>query len=503
MDVSRSSGHFEAWGMFSKTAKPKMQSAAWRISMWAALAFACGTMAVFVFLHQFVAGDIARRTDAWLTGEAGVLRDVAARTPKEWLSRRVVGEVAELASREVPYRKRSGKTLNDSVFFIQTAADNSVTLWVGAGDAAVHLRAIQKSRIAADAPTDIEIAGFDTPFRVVSVSTGSMGNIYLGVSERDQLRVLGRLRLRFALLWLLIVCIGYAIVFLTTRRLLRDVREITEAASRIGEADLSRRVPAPRRKDEVGHLAFTLNRMLDRIESSVHQLHTITGSLAHDLRSPLTAVRAKLEMALTARSKDEESESVVSAIEDMDRLTEFLDRSLDVAEAKANALKLHRVAIDLDDLLRVMIDLYEPSLSEKGLCVQLCSAGRLEVWADTALLHRMVANLFDNELRHLPASCSVTISLREAEGNALLTVEDNGPGFVPEVSAHLFERRVKGPNSNGHGLGLAFVDAVVRAHGGTVEATNRHVGGALIAITLPLNVKAGGAVSTESALASH
>jgi len=503
MDVDRSSGRFEVSAMFSKTAKPKMRSAAWRISMWAALAFACGTMVVFVFLHQFVAGDIQRRTDAWLTGEAGVLRDVAARTPKEWLSRRVVAEVAELASREVPYRKPSGKTLNDSVFFMQTAADNSVTLWVGAGDPAAHLRAIQHSRIAADTPTDIEIAGFDTPFRVVCVVTGTKGNIYLGVSERDQLRVLGRLRLRFALLWLLIVCIGYAIVFLTTRRLLRDVREITEAASRIGEADLSRRVPAPRRKDEVGHLAFTLNRMLDRIESSVHQLHTITGSLAHDLRSPLTAVRAKLEMALTARAKDEESESVVSAIEDMDRLTEFLDRSLDVAEAKANALKLHRVAIDLDDLLRVMIDLYEPSLSEKGLGVQLSSAGRLEVWADTALLHRMVANLFDNELRHLPASCTVTISLREAEDNALLTVEDNGPGFAPEVRAHLFERRVKGPDSNGHGLGLAFVDAVVRAHGGTIEASNRHIEGARIAITLPLNVKSGGAVSTESALASH
>ena len=68
--------------MFSKTAKPIMRSAAWRISLWATLAFACGTMVVFIFLHQFVAGDIQRRTDAWLAGEAGVLSDVAARTPK-------------------------------------------------------------------------------------------------------------------------------------------------------------------------------------------------------------------------------------------------------------------------------------------------------------------------------------------------------------------------------------------------------------------------------------
>ena len=196
------------------------------------------------------------------------------------------------------------------------------------------------------------MAGFDAPFRVVCVRMNNGSQIYLGLSERDQLRVLGKLRLRFVLLWLLIVLIGSAIVFYSTRRVLRHIQEITEAASRIGEADLSSRVPTTHRNDEVSQLAITLNRMLDRIERSVHQLHTITGSLAHDLRSPLTAVRAKLEMSLTAGVGDEESESIMSAIEDMDRLTEFLDKSLDVAEAKANALRLNRVAVDLDDLLR-------------------------------------------------------------------------------------------------------------------------------------------------------
>ena len=147
--------------MFSGTVKPKMSSAAWRISLWAAIAFAIGTMVVFIFLHQFVAGDIERRTDAWLTGEAAVLRDVAEKTPKEWLSRRVVGEVAELASREVPFRRGSNKTLNDSVFFIQTAADNSLLMWVGVGDAKVHLSAILKSEIVPDRPIHVAIGGFD------------------------------------------------------------------------------------------------------------------------------------------------------------------------------------------------------------------------------------------------------------------------------------------------------------------------------------------------------
>ena len=474
--------------MFSMTAKPIMRSAAWRISLWATLAFACGTMVVFIFLHQFVAGDIQRRTDAWLGGEAGVLSDVAARTPKGRIYGRVVGEVAELASREVPHKPGARSGLNDSVFFLQTAADGSVGLWVGAGDVNAHLAAVKNRRIVPDTPTSVQVTGFEAPFRVVCVRMNNGGQIYLGLSERDQLRVLGKLRLRFVLLWLLIVLIGSAIVFYSTRRVLRHIQKITETASRIGEADLSSRVPATGRNDEVSQLAITLNRMLDRIERSVHQLHTITGSLAHDLRSPLTAVRAKLEMSLIAGRRDEESESIVSAIEDMDRLTEFLDKSLDVAEAKANALRLNRVAIDLDDLLRVMIDLYEPSMSEKGLRVKLLSAGWREVFADAALLHRMIANLFDNEVKHLPASCTITISLSSSEDSALLVVEDDGPGFESEVLSQIFERRVKGRNSTGHGLGLAFVEAVVRVHGGTIEAFNKPEGGARLTITLPLAV---------------
>src|ERR1035438_3528329 len=148
-----------------------------------------------------------------------------------------------------------------------------------------------------------------------------------------------------------------------------------------------------------------------------------------------------------------------------------------------------------------MIELYEPSMSEKGLRVNLCSTGWLEVSVDAALLHRMLANLFDNELKHLPASCTVTVSLSSSEDSALLVVEDDGPGFEPEVRAQIFERRVKGRNSTGHGLGLAFVEAVVRVHGGTIEASNSSEGGARLAITLPLAVNSHSPLSPAVAYA--
>ena len=109
--------------MSSKTDKKPMRSAAWRISLWATLAFAFGTMVVFVFLHNFVAGDIQRRGDVWLSGEVETLGDVAEHTPKDALYDRVVGEVAELAEHEVPNKEADKSEPDDTVFFLQSASD--------------------------------------------------------------------------------------------------------------------------------------------------------------------------------------------------------------------------------------------------------------------------------------------------------------------------------------------------------------------------------------------
>ena len=472
--------------MSSKNDKPVMHSAAWRISIWATVAFAFGTLLVFVFIERFVANDIQRRSDAWLSGEVETLGDVAERTPNDALYGRVVSEVAELAAREVPNKQPSESPSNDTVFFLQTGRDGSLKLWVGDDDGKAELSAIQATRILPGRPIDIHVVGFAIPFRVATDGLKDGTRIFLGLSERDQQRVLLKLRGRFALMWLSLVLLGFFIVFYTTRRTLSHVREITEAASRIGHSDLNARVPTSNRHDEMGHLALTLNRMLDRIEISMHQLHTITDSLAHDLRSPLTAIRGKLETSLSGARDGLNTDSIVASIDELDRLTDFLNKSLDVAEAKADALRLTGSEIDLDELLKAMMDLYEPSMSERGLKVQLRSDGPLTILADAGLIHRMIANLFDNELKHLSPGCTVTLQLRMIEDDVSLILRDDGKGFDQEIRSHLLERRVKGKNSDGHGLGLAFVDAVVRAHGGTIEASNSEHGGAQISIMLPI-----------------
>jgi signal transduction histidine kinase len=474
--------------MSSRTAEPGTRSAAWRISFWATLAYTLGAVVVFLFIDRFVARDIQQRTDAWLSGEVEVLGDVAAHTPNDTLYNRVVGEVAELASREVPNKTPSLSAVNDSVFFLQTGADGSLKLWVGVGDGKADLDAIRKLGRLPNRPIDVRVPGFSVPFRVASTLIADGSRVYLGLSERDEQRVVHNLRTQFFFLWISLVLLGFAIVFFATRRTLSHVRRITEAASHIGELDLKTRVPTSRKNDEMAQLAFTLNHMLDRIENAVQQLHTITDSLAHDLRSPLTAIRGKLEASLAKAGHAERQDAIASAIDELDNLADFLNKSLDVAEAHADALRLAPTQIDLGELLRSMVDLYEPSMSEKGLSIRLLSEGPLLMIGDQGLMHRMIANLFDNELKHLPAHCTVTLDALGRESDILLQLRDDGPGFNPELLPQLFSRRAKGPDSTGHGLGLAFVGAVVRAHCGEIAARNGQNGGAEIELAIPRNL---------------
>ncbi len=471
--------------MSSATNSRRGITAAWRISGWSTLIFAVGAIVAFFFLHRFVSHEIQRRSDAWLLGEVEVLGDVAERTPKGILYDRIVDEIAELATKEVPTESQNTQNPNDAVFFLELGPDNSLKLWVGKGNSSDYLTPIRAAAIRPGIPGNISVVGAPIPFRIVADKTEAGDTIYLGLSEHNNRLLLRRMRVYFFSSGATIVLLGFILVFVTSRRTLARVEAVTDIAARIGQNDLKSRVPEVDGNDEIARLARTVNGMLDRIEKSVNQLHTITDSLAHDLRSPMTAIRGKLEMVLLADTNGQWSDPLGSAVEEIDRLTELLTKSLDVAEANADALRLRRQHLDLNALLRTIVDLYEPSLTDRGIRVDLYSTGPATIFADSALMHRMLANLLDNAGKHLPAGSKVTFRLSSSAGQILLIVDDDGPGFPPETLSHLFERFVKGPHSKGTGLGLAFVEAVVRAHDGQITAANRTPQGASFTITLP------------------
>ena len=471
--------------MSSRIAKSRQRTAAWRISLWSGMAFAVGTAFAFWFLQSFLARDIQNRADSWLRGELGVLADVAERTPEDRLHDVVVREVAELASREVPHTDDSPGAMDRAVFFIETTAEGRLKLHTGAGTGAENVTAILKHRITPGVPRDVEVEGFAVPFRVAEANLASGDRIYLALSTSYERQVLRRLRFEIMALWFAVITLGTSIVFVSTRRMLHRVKDISETAASIGRSNLSSRVPSSRNHDEISHLASTLNQMLDRIEVSVQQLHTMSDSLAHDLRSPITSIRGKLELALMSDQPDVREDAIVTCIEQVDRLSTLFSTSLDVSEARADALRLRKETVDLDKTIRSMVGLYEPSFSQAGLNLLLRGSGPVYVQADAALLQRTVANLFDNELKHLKAGTTVTVSLNQSARGGELRFEDDGAGFPQELLPRVFERYVKGPLSDGHGLGLAFVAAVVRSHNGSVSAHNRAEGGASIVLEFP------------------
>ena len=469
--------------MFSGKRNALRTSAAWRIAAWPTVAFAVGVALALSIMYFFVARDIRARSDAWLSGEAETLADVSAKTPRDNLYGRLVEEVAELATHEVSNTCLPGQQQN-SVFFLQIQP-NEEPIWVGPAPKERFIQAIQSAQLAPGTPGNVRFEGFDLPFRVVYHARDSGGGIYLGFADLSGAKMLDRLTELCLLVWAITVFLGFLITWLAAYGTLSRVERISDTVSRIGSEDLSSRLPEGPHPDEISRLSKTFNKMLDRIQSSVHQLRVLTDSVAHDLKSPVTSIRGALEVALAQTDRAQLQERVAEAIEGLDRLSDMLNTTLDLAEADGGALPLQKEPIELAGLIQPLVDLYQPAMDERGHRVTT-QLRPIVVDADPSLMNRLIVNLLDNEVAHLPAGCEINILLQARGQHAEIVVQDNGPGFPPELLSRAFERFVKGEHSSGHGLGLAFVQAVVTAHGGGVRLSNQPRGGAVITLSMPM-----------------
>lgn len=468
--------------MSSETRECPRGSAAWRIAGWPTVAFAIGSAVAFSIMYLLIARDIRQRSDDWLSGEAETLADVSANTPRDNLYKRLVQEVAELASHEVA---PAGQGQQNTVFFLHAGPGVS-PIWVGPEPKDRFVQAIRSARLVPGAPATLKVPGWKRPFRVVYDVRPDGGSVYLGFSDVAGSKMLSRLTVSCLLAWATTVVLGFAIAWIVAHRTLARVVRITETVSEIGTQDLSTRLPEGPVSDEISRLSQTFNRMLDRVQASVSQLRALTDSVAHDLKSPVTSVRGSLEVALSGDKDGQWRERVAEAIEGLDRLSTMLNTTLDLAEADGGALRLHKAPIDLAELVRQLMDLYKPAMDMQNHIV----AASLEpamVEGDVSLLNRAIANLLDNEVVHLPPDRQISVSLRAQNGVAVIVLEDTGPGFPRELRERAFQRFVKGAQSTGHGLGLAFVDAVAQVHGGSVTIKDRPGGGAMIVLSLPLS----------------
>jgi signal transduction histidine kinase len=305
-----------------------------------------------------------------------------------------------------------------------------------------------------------------------------------------------RRRVTGTLAWagLLTLGLGLAGGIFISRNMLQRVEAVSNTAARIIHGDLGQRVKLTGSGDEFDQLATNLNAMLDQIERLMEGMRQVTDNIAHDLRTPLSRLRSRLEVTLLERPDAARYEDVMrQTIGEADHLLGTFTALLSIAEAEAGSNRAGMGIVDLAEIAGSVAELYEPFAEEKGLSLEVDVGQPVMVRADRHLIAQAIANLLDNAIKYTPDG-RVRLSVSRGPGGARLEVVDSGPGIPPDRRDAVFDRfvRLEGSRSTpGNGLGLSLVRAVARLHGGTVTlADNGAEPGLRAVLTLPESVTA-------------
>jgi signal transduction histidine kinase len=278
-----------------------------------------------------------------------------------------------------------------------------------------------------------------------------------------------------------LLVLACATVWLVVGRALRPVERIRRAAGAVTHADLSRRVPESGTDDEIGHLAHTMNDMLARLEDSAARQRRFVADASHELRSPLTAIRASLEVGLSRPGTAPWPDIARRAARQSERLESLLGQLLLLAKSDAGQLAGRRQPTDLHAMLTEMTT----AISAPGVSVDICVPPGVTITGGPDELSRMFRNLADNAVRYARGRVLIT-----AEATDPLTVEviDDGPGIPASERMRVFDRFVRLDPSRGHaggssGLGLAIAREIAAAHGATIVLDEAEGGGTRAVVT--------------------
>jgi signal transduction histidine kinase len=257
-------------------------------------------------------------------------------------------------------------------------------------------------------------------------------------------------------------------MFLSQRVYLR-VTELNRRIQHVVTSDLHERLPTSGRGDTFDQIAISVNRMLGDIESLVREIAAVGDNIAHDLRTPLTRVRVRLERGRAKASTLDELRTVVDqAIAGLDQSLAIITALLRIAEIEHSRRLEGFCQVPLGPLVREVCDLYEPIAEDKGVALRAECANDATVRGDRDLLFEAVANLVDNAIKFTPKGGHVGISLLLREGEAVIQIRDTGPGISEierEAVTKRFYRSDKSRGTEGLGLGLSLVAAIVKLHG--------------------------------------
>jgi signal transduction histidine kinase len=285
---------------------------------------------------------------------------------------------------------------------------------------------------------------------------------------------------------ILIGLIGGAVLTASALRPIRTLADTVRGIMRTGKTDA--RVPVQDTGDALGQLGTLVNAMLDRIDTVLAGMRGALDNVAHDLRTPMTRLRGVAESALASSDPATLREALADCLEESDRVIAMLSTLMDISEAETGAMALQRQPVDLGDLIRQTVDLYEDVAEERGVRIETAIDGDLSIPLDRDRMRQVLANLLDNAIKYTPRGGRVEIAARRDGADAVLSVADSGVGIPSDELPRIWERLYRGDKSRaerGLGLGLSLVKAIVEAHGGRVSVSSRPGHGSRFELCLP------------------
>jgi signal transduction histidine kinase len=332
------------------------------------------------------------------------------------------------------------------------------------------------------------------PSRQAVLEVGTMRlpdglTVQVGRSSAVRDEMLRHFRSQAAAVLGLIVVVGLLGGALLTHLGLTPVRALeTMVRGIIGTGRLEARVAETPGRDPLNRLGGLVNKMLARIERLVAGMRRALDNVAHDLRTPLTRLRNIAEAGVLASGSEAKHEALVRVLDEVDRVTATLAALIDISEAEAGAMALHREPVRLAEVVAESISLYEDAAQDKGLALGAAVDPDLSVSADRVRLRQVLANLIDNAVKYTPPGGEVKVAAHRTGPDVVVEVRDTGGGIAAGDLPHVWDRLYRGDASRserGLGLGLSLVKAVVERHGGQVAVTSSPGAGSVFSLSLP------------------
>jgi signal transduction histidine kinase len=411
-------------------------------------AFVLCTLVLFSFVYWQTAAYMTSSFDALITGELHIF---AAEPPERWLAH--INERLDNDPRRVRIAGLFGADGHRIAGNLESLP-GGLTPDVPADAVVVRVdnqgRETEKVRLATERLPDGEVLAIGRNIEEIA----GIANI-----------------VRRALMLGLLPAFGLAIVIglVLSLRARRRLSEVNRRIKSIVAGDLRERLPTRKGNDPFDQLAASVNLMLGEIEALVHEIAGVGNDIAHDLRTPLTRVRARLERGRArAATLDELRKVVDQSITGLDQSLAVVTALLRIAEIEHNRRLEGFSQVQLAPLVREVGDLYEPIAEDKHVTLKVEVADEVTVHGDRDLLFEAVANLVDNAVKFTPEGGRVTLALLRRDGESVIQVKDTGPG-IPEAEREAvvkrFYRSDKSRNTEGLGLGLSLVAAIVKLHG--------------------------------------